>query len=284
MYRTLDHCSCRSLPAVDRRILPPVMADTLHLDIDAVSKQHASWRGVVVKIGLALVLFVGLFMLFHFVLEPYISAMEDFMDRLGFWGPVLFIAVFLVGTSIFIPESILAIAAGAIFGLWMGLVWVVIAGTITAIMCFWVGRKLLRGRVEGLLGQHPKIKAIDRAASTAGFRLMVLLRLSPLNYTLLNYLLAVSRAKFKPYVLACFGMFPGNFSTVYVGFAARHAADLAADVKSDGGKLPPGDGWVHEVTLFLGLAAAIIATIVVAKIAMRAIRAAADTALSEPAV
>lgn len=273
---------CRSLQSADPRILPPAMADTLHLDINAVSKRHTNWWGVVVKIGIALVLFVGLFLLFHFVLEPYMSPMEAFMHRLGFWGPVLFIAVFLIGTSIFIPESILAIAAGAIFGLWMGLVWVVIAGTLTAIFNFWIGRKLLRGRVEGLLGKHPKIKAVDTAASTAGFRLMVLLRFSPLNYTLLNYLLAVSRAKFKPYLFACSGMFPGNFSTVYVGFAARHAANLAADIKMDGGQLPLGDGWVHEATLFIGLAAAIIATIVVAKIAMRAIRAAADAAMTEP--
>ena len=77
-------------------------------------------------------------------------------------------------------------------------------------------------------------------------------------------------------------MFPGNFSTVYIGFAARHAANLATDVKQRGGRLPEGDSLVHEVTLFLGLAAAIVASVVVARIAMREIRSAAEKAAEAP--
>jgi uncharacterized membrane protein YdjX (TVP38/TMEM64 family) len=254
----------------------------LHLDVDAVPSHHRSWRGVAVKCVAAVLLVGALFLLFHFVLEPYMPAVEDVMRRLGAWGPLLYIVVFLIATSLFIPESIIAIAAGAIFGLWMGLVWVVVAGTITAVVIFVLGRQFLRSRVEGLLEGHPKIKAVDAAASDAGFRLMVLLRLSPLNFTLLNYLLAVSRARFKPYALACLGMFPGNFSTVYIGFAAKHAADLAKRMKQSGGQLPAGDSLVHELTLFIGLGAAILASVVVARIAMREIHKAAKTASEVP--
>ena len=90
--------------------------------------------------------------------------------------------------------------------------------------------------------------------------------------------MAVSKARFKPYLLACIGMIPGNLSTVYVGFAARHAADLAKRMKGHDDHLPTGDSLIHEVTLFVGLAAAIVASVVVAKIAMRAIRKATDEA------
>lgn len=256
---------------------------TLHLNVDAIAKRHFSWRGVIHKSLAGLLLVVALFALFYFVLQPYIGPAEDFIRQLGPWGPVLYIAVFLVGTSIFVPESIIAIAAGAIFGLWMGLLWVVIAGTLTAMVIFVLSRHLFRSRIEQLLSSHPKIQAIDAATTESGFRLMVLLRLSPLNYTLLSYLLAISRTRFRTYVLACIGMFPGNFSTVYIGFAARQAATLTADVKAAGGHLPAGDSLIHQTSLLLGLAAAIVASVVVARIAMREIRKAAQATVPEKA-
>ena len=252
------------------------------IDIDTEPDHRRSWWGVVIKFIAILALVGGLFLLFHYALQPYMSELEEFMRELGAWGPLLYIAVFLIATSIFIPESIIAIAAGAIFGLWMGLLWVVVACTITAVFIFAIGRHFLRERVEVILGGHPKIKAIDKAASDAGFRLMVLLRLSPLNYTLLGYLLAVSRARFKPYFLACFGMIPGNFSTVYIGFAAKHAADLAQGMEDCGGKLPSNTSLTRELTIFIGLGAAILATVVVARIAMREIRKATKEASEVP--
>ncbi|MDP6480050.1 MAG: TVP38/TMEM64 family protein [Phycisphaerales bacterium] len=255
---------------------------SLQIDIDTLPDHHRSWWGVAIKSIAALALVGVLFLLFHYFLEPYMPALEEFMQKLGGWGPLLYIAVFLIATSIFIPESIIAIAAGAIFGLWMGLLWVVVAATITAVCIFVLGRHFLRARVEVMLGGHPKIKAIDRAASAAGFRLMVLLRLSPLNYTLLSYVLAVSRARFKPYLLACLGMIPGNFSTVYIGFAAKHAADLAKGMEDCGGKLPSDTTLTHELTVFIGLGAAILASVVVARIAMREIRKATKEASEVP--
>jgi uncharacterized membrane protein YdjX (TVP38/TMEM64 family) len=245
---------------------------TLHLDVEAVPSRHFSWRGVGLKSLGGLLVVAGLFALFHFVLEPYIQPLEEFVRKLGLWAPLLYIAVFVIATTLFVPESILAIAAGAIFGLWMGLVWVVVAGMLSAIVIFVLARHLFRGRIEQLLESHPKIRAMDAAASDSGFRLMVLLRLSPLSFTLLSYLLAMSRARFRTYVIACIGMFPGNFSTVYIGYAAQHAATLAQDLKQPGGHLPTGDSLIHEMTLFLGLGAAIVASVVVARIAMREIR------------
>ena len=253
----------------------PLMNPTpLELNIDALPSRHFSWRGVILKSVAALVVAGGIFALFHYVLEPYIGPAENAMRQLGIWGPVLYILVFLIATSLFVPESILAIAAGAIFGLWMGLLWVVLAGTLSAIVIFLLARHLFQSRITQLLEAHPKIRAIDAATSDSGLRLMVLLRLSPLSFTLLSYLLAVSRVRFRTYVLACLGMFPGNFSTVYIGFAARHAATLATDMKAAGGHLPADDSLIHELTLFLGLGAAIVASVVVARIAIREIRSA----------
>ena len=199
------------------------------------------------------------------------------MSQLGPWAPVIYITVFVVATALFFPESLLAIAAGTIWGLWWGLLWVVVAGVITAIVIFWVGRKVCRERVEHLLSKHPKIQAVDKAASENGFKLAILLRLAPINFSMLNLLLAVSRLRFRTYLLSCIGMFPGNFSTVYIGFAARHTADLAHRIK-DHEHVASHTNTVHEVTLYMGLGASLLCSIIVARIALNAIRNAAGTA------
>ena len=181
-----------------------------------------------------------------------------------------------MATSLFFPESVLAIAAGTIFGLWWGLLWVVVAGTVTAVAIFWLGGRVLRKPVTRILSRHPKINAIDDAASSSGLKLIFLLRLAPLNYTLLCWLLSVSRVRFRTYLISCLGMFPGNFSTVYLGFAARHTADLATRLK-DGDPPVAGDSLVHEITLYSGLLISILVSLMVARIAMKAIHQSSTT-------
>ena len=76
--------------------------------------------------------------------------------------------------------------------------------------------------------------------------------------------MAVSSAKFRPYALACIGMFPGNISTVYMGFAARHVSEVASGQKST--------DWIKEVSIYAGLAFSIAASAFVARLAMKTIK------------
>ena len=141
--------------------------------------------------------------------------------------------------------------------------------TIGAILIFFISRKLLYKPVRRRMEQHPKLMAFDEAAGKQGFKLMFLLRLAPVNYSLLCYVLSVSSAKFRPYALACLGMFPGNISTVYFGFTARHVTEVASHQAST--------NWVKETSIYAGLGFAILASAVVARIAMRAVKKMQDT-------
>ena len=251
----------------------------LEFDGQQESAIHRSWLGIAIKLALALVILGAIFLVWQTWIEPQEAQLDDALKRLGPWGPVLFICIFLVTTSIFFPESVLAIAAGTIFGLWWGLLWVVVAGTLTAVIIFWLGQRVFEEPVTRILDRHPKIRAVDAAASDSGLRLIFLLRLAPLNYTLLCWLLSVSKVRFRTYLISCLGMFPGNFSTVYLGFAARHTADLATQIKAGD---PPieGDALVHEITLYSGLVISMIVSLMVARIAMRSIHAASAPAPS----
>jgi uncharacterized membrane protein YdjX (TVP38/TMEM64 family) len=250
----------------------------LALNPEAVPRHHRTLWGVALKLLLAFAIIAALVVVWDVWIQPYEIQLNDAMARIGPWGPTLFIIVFIIASMVFFPESILAIAAGTIWGLWWGLLWVVVAGTLAAIVVFWLGRHVFRERVEKLLTRHPKVQAIDSAASTSGFKLAFLLRLAPISFSMLNLLLAVSRLRFRTYLLTCIGMFPGNFSTVYIGFAARHTADLARQLKQDPTTAAPSS-IVHELTLYVGLAASLMCSIVVARIALNAIRQATSNAV-----
>jgi len=217
----------------------------------------------------AFAVLTGLFCLFHFVLTPYMPKIDEFIQSLGIWGPVLFILLFIVGTTVLFPESIFALAAGAIFGVWWGLLWITIASTAAAFLMFFIGRHLFKTPVENLLKKHPKLKSFDEAVSN--FKIIALLRLSPFSYTVLCYLVSVSKAKFSSYAFASIAMIPGFFSTIYIGYAAKHAADLAAQYKINH-TLPPGDTLTHEITIYGGLVVAVTVSIVVAKVALKTVK------------
>ena len=66
-------------------------------------------------------------------------------------------------------------------------------------------------------------------------------------------------------------MLPGFLSTTYIGFAAKHAADLAAGYKVTH-QLPAGDSLVHEITIYAGLVVSVSVSIIIAKVALKTVK------------
>ncbi|MEP1648272.1 MAG: TVP38/TMEM64 family protein, partial [Rhodopirellula bahusiensis] len=48
------------------------------------------------------------------------SAMNEWIGGLGWWGPIVLVLLYIVATILFVPGTILTLAAGAIFGLAVG--------------------------------------------------------------------------------------------------------------------------------------------------------------------
>ena len=132
---------------------------------------------------------------------------------LGVWGPLVFIAGYAIAAVAFIPGSILTLAAGAIFGLVSGIVYVFIAATLGSCLAFLVARYFAREAIERKLADTPRFAAIDRAVSAQGRKIVFLLRLSPVfPFNLLNYALGLTNVRFVDYAIAAFGMLPGDDS------------------------------------------------------------------------
>ena len=189
----------------------------------------------------------------------------EWVDGLGFWGPAVFVLGYAAATLVFVPGSLLTMAAGAIFGLGKGTLLVFLGATLGSTFSFLVARYLARGAIERKLANRPRFRAIDRAVARQGLKIIFLVRLSPVfPYNLLNYGLGLTRVRLLDYVLACSGMIPGTFLYVYYGKALGSLAAVAGGVAPERGA---GD-WA---LLAAGLAATVAVTAFVTRIARRAL-------------
>ena len=164
-----------------------------------------------------------------------------------------------------IPAFILTLAAGAIFGLSLGVLYVFIAAVLGSAAAFLISRYVARGAIERRLAGNARFAAIDRAVGEQGRKIVFLLRLSPaFPFTLLNYALGLTRVRFADYLIASFGMLPGTLLYVYYG-------KLAGDVAALAGGAHVEKGFGYYAVLVLGLAATVLVTVLVTRTARKAL-------------
>jgi len=199
------------------------------------------------------------------IVGAYLPAFAHWVDGLGVWGPVVFIVGYALAAIAFVPGSILTLAAGAIFGVARGVLYVFVAAVLGACGAFLVARHLARGVVERRLAGNARFAAIDRAVGREGRKIVFLLRLSPVfPFNLLNYALGLTRVRFADYVVASIGMIPGTILYVYYGKLAGDVATLAS-----GAAVAKGPG--YYAVLVLGLVATVVVTTLVTRTARRAL-------------
>jgi len=195
----------------------------------------------------------------------HFAAFAAWVQQQGALGPAIFIAGYAAAVVAFVPGSLLTLAAGAIFGLGWGTLYVLIAATLGASLAFLVARYLARGLIEEKLAGDPKLAAIDRAIGAEGRKIVLLLRLSPVfPFNVLNYALGLTRVRFGDYLIASVGMLPGTLLYVYSG-------KLAGDVASLAGGAAPARGPGYWALLAVGLLATLLVTWLVTRTARRAL-------------
>ena len=223
-----------------------------------------------VRRGLLVVGAIGLLLLLGREFGAAGPRFAGWVGSLGVWGPIVFIGGYVAAAVAFAPASILTLAAGAIFGIVQGTIYVFVAATLGSALAFLVARYVARGWVERRFTKSPRFVAIDRAMEKEGRKIVFLLRLSPVfPYNALNYLLGLTRIGFRDYMLGCIGMIPGTLLYVYYGKLAGDVASLAAGVQVERGP-------EYYAVLILGLVATIWVTTVVTRAATRALRGVTD--------
>ena len=204
-------------------------------------------------------------------MTEWITAVVSQLSTLGPWGPVLFVLLYVVASLTMAPAFILTFAAGAVWGLWWGSLYVYIGAVLGASAVHFLAGRLVRTRVTQWLDREPRVAAVRRAVAGQGVWIMFLLRLSPLvPFVQLNYALVLSGVRYRDYVLATLGMWPTIVMYVYYGKVAGDVAALATGVA-------PQRGPEYYVMLVVGLVATVVATTMVARAAKKAMVARAVT-------
>ncbi len=217
------------------------------------------------KWGAIAVAVIAVLLLFGRFAGGYIPRFTGWVERLGAWGPVVFVAGYALATVFFTPGALMTLAAGAIFGLVEGTLYTIIAATLGACAAFLVSRYLARDAVERRLADDERFEKVDKAIRGEGLKVIFLLRLSPVfPFVFLNYALGLTAVRFRDYALACLGMLPGTLLYVYYGKAAGEAAALAGGAGVE-------RGTEYYVFLGIGLLATVVATWIVTRTARRAL-------------
>lgn len=228
------------------------------------SPSTAASKIVKIVIGLAA---VAALVVFGRQAGDYFLEFANWVKSQGALGPLIFVVGYAVGTVIAAPGAILTMLGGAIFGLGWGTLWVFCGAFAGSAAAFLIARYVARGMVEKKIENNEKFAAIDRAVGEEGFKIVFLLRLTPVfPFSFGNYALGLTRVRFADYLLATFGTLPGTFLYVYYGKAIGDIAALAA------GNAEVQQGMERWIFLGLGLAATIAVTVVVTRIASRALK------------
>lgn len=220
-------------------------------------------RAAVIRWSLfALILLAVLLLMRTVPTERLLGAVQVWIDGLGLWGPLALGVIYILAALLFVPGSLLTLAAGAIYGLSLGTIIVSLASTTAAALAFLIARHAARDTVRRKVERSPKLAAVDEAIGEEGWKIVVLLRLSPaVPFNLQNYLYGVMAVRFWPCVLASWvAMLPGTFTYVYLGSLGRTAA---------AGRDTSLAEWALRG---IGLLATIAVTVYVARLARNTIR------------
>ena len=199
--------------------------------------------------------------------DEWITEFTEWVRGQGTAGLFIFAGGYVLGTLLFIPGSLLTLAASVLFGFWQAVALVWLSATIGAALAFLTARYAARNAVTRLAERNRRFRELDSVIGEQGWKIVLLLRLSPvIPFNLSNYVYGLTKIKFWPYVLASFaGMLPGTLLYVYLGHIGKKTL-----VGSDSTRSAP-----ENLLLATGLAATIAVTVYLARLARQALAKAA---------
>lgn len=132
------------------------------------------------------------------------QALRSTIAGYGALAPIIYMLIYAVAPSLFLPGLPLTIAGGILFGPLWGVVYTIIGSTAGASVAFLVSRYLAREWVEQRL-RSPRWRRLDQAVERHGWRVVAFTRLIPLfPFNLLNYAFGLTKIHFGQYAITTF--------------------------------------------------------------------------------
>jgi uncharacterized membrane protein YdjX (TVP38/TMEM64 family) len=223
---------------------------------------RTSARAVVPYLAMGLLLVITIVIAGREI-DHHVTAIESWIMRCRPWSVLAFVGLFVLLTSLLLPDTVLSIIAGTLFGLRWGLVVVVSGALLAATLQFALSRHLLRARIQRAIATRLSLAATQRAVNAHELRLEVLLRLTPLNPAVISYLLGAAGVRLGGFLLAFLASVPGLMLEVYFGYASKHVARMA-------GRSMPAV-YLHDLTVIGVLVVGIVLMVLISRVARTAV-------------
>ncbi len=186
--------------------------------------RHRWW--VVILLGLLMVLFF-VFDLGRFLTLEMLKVQHEALQQAYQAEPLfvisVFSAIYIVMAALSFPgATVMTLAGGAMFGLWVGVPVVLVSATIGATLAFWIARYVLRGTVQRRFGD--RLGTINKGLERDGVFYLFSFRLAPIfPFFLINLLMGLTTLPSMTYFwVSLVGMFAGT--AVYVNAGTQLAA------------------------------------------------------------
>ncbi len=189
------------------------------------------------RITLLLIIAVLMALFFAFDLQQYLT-LETLKSKqnafLAYYQAnqmitiVIYILVYITATALSLPgATILTLAGGGVFGLWVGTLIVSFASTIGASFAFLAARFLFRDGVKDKFGE--RLKTINNGIAKEGAFYLFTLRLVPIvPFFMINLLMGLTTLKTRTfYWVSQLGMLAGTVVYVNAGTQLAKLDSLA---------------------------------------------------------
>lgn len=173
-------------------------------------------RRRVITLAIAIVILLALAL---WVPLPTAVQLRDWSRSMGAWLPLAFFTAHVLITVLPFPRTVFTLAAGLLFGSWLGVAIAVTASTASAVLALTLMR--VGGFHLSKLVSHPAIDAVNTRLRQRGWLAVLSLRLIPaVPFAVINYAAGASSVRVLPYTLATFvGLLPGSAAVVILGDA-----------------------------------------------------------------
>ena len=143
--------------------------------------------------------------------------------------PFVFLLAHVAASLLFVPRTVLAVAAGLLFGMGWGLLWAALGSVLGAVAGFLVARYVNAGFVEP--ERMKRLGPLLQRAEAGGWRAVTALRLIPVvPHSLANYALGLTKLPVASYALgSLLGQLPMTVAYVDLGAAGERMMSGRAD-------------------------------------------------------
>ena len=160
------------------------------------------------------------------------SFLENILDFLisldSGLGIFFFVVIYIFIVLLILPASWLSLAAGYLYGTYLGSLIVFISAFIGASISFFISKRFLSKKVLDIINRYPKLSLLENIIQKGGLKLIVLTRLSPLfPFSILNYFYGLNNITYKDFSISLICIIPGTFLYCSVGSLLNDLSDIA---------------------------------------------------------